>query len=1644
MMHIIAFLCIEVNAEFIFVVRFRDWRRVGGGKGYKMSIKKKLFTAAFALLIVSVVALAAALGVVYHKVKAFDKKHGSDVLANLSPKELFAKTNVVKKAAAPVKKADLSEEASEKEEVSQNDEKSPPEMKVVDVEYEGEDELILTLSERPDMDVVRNYVKVGPLCEGRLTFRYTPGGTIPKLRIRGEFAYRTNVTLRVLKGFPLYGKGVNPDAKGSLKEDFVYTFRRNDKKPYVKFADSGRYLPPGGLGAIALEAMNVTNVSVGVRRVEPHNVVQLLAREEEVYSRYSWCGSADDEETAELAGELERKTIPCQNEVNVKEKIPFTVSVNDGKPRNGIYLVDTYMADYPICEWVCYRRKVNNPNRYRLVCVSDLGLSVRRWGKDGLGVWVTSLTTGKPVADTGITVYSSARIKIMEGVTDANGWCEPKRVDKGEMFALVAVAAESVDMTFMALRESMIVDETFQDGKRKGYLAKDECTAFLWTERGIYRHDEKIFVHSIFRNGSRTAPAPFPVELRLVSPSGDVRARERVVTDENGTVRCEKFSVPADLPSGVWTVKAVLPGATGKDKEKVFGEKKIKIEEFAPPQIRVKVDVDESHKFPAFGFTVSGEHLFGGAAHNLRCEAAVVFEDAPFAPVDWKGWHFGNDLLGLKPSFRRLKEKECVTLDRNGKALFSAPLWADSGLPKAAVRATAQGTVLEDGGRPATARKSVIRHYYPFYIGSTMPGWIKLGEGGRPSIRLACVTPDGKRLSESKKLTVKIEQIDSYYSYKKDARGWATWHCERVRGTIVDGVKIETQKDKDTVYELPLKKCGDYAITVTDEESRSSFGREFYLSSWGDNVVRAPLADPTKVSLTPDKAFYRVGEAPRLVVKSPFTGSALLSVLRDAHSYTEVLALTNATSEIVLRPVKADDAPNLDVYLSVVQGVDENSKRLAVRAHGQTTVGVRPAEDEITVDVKGKIDIGKDGSSVAVDVAAPAASEVVVTLVDEGINLLTGEETPNPVSYFAEWRTAEHCLYDIYHRILPVLGMDALKVGGVKTGGGFGAEMLSRVSPVPTRRFKPLALWRAKVPVVNGKASTTFRLPEFVGEVRVTAVAYNKRATGAKSVQLKVSPKLVAMPDAPRFVAPNDKFDVTLPVYNRSGRDGEVTYSILTNGVEAEGGKFRFAKDASTNITCRIAAMCEIGEMELIYKVAGFDESHVSKILLPVRPAVAWRETAGVKRLGPGEKFEPESGRFTYREYDSPIGDLARSLEWLCEYPHGCLEQTVSRVFPLISAGGILSAVEIKSKRSSADIVDFGVKRVESMVRKNDFVMWPDVNYAPWDKEVSLYASHFLVAAEKAGMKVAPAVKNNVFRFLAKWALSTNENVSAYALHTLSLAGKADKDRMFRLYDAKDRLSLLSRARLARAFVEIGDRARAKTLLANASTPSSVKEAAFALMSLLELDPDDNRVLPLVQYLTAKRDRARYCWGTTEENAHALLAIAEYYRFKPPQKGDKFVAWRKLELPTLEEEKAVTNGLSIVRVFETPEGETVDVNNLNRGEMVYAKIEITSFDAREIGDLVIEDLFAGAMEPVNGVGLCPAQEEWVMRSDARDDRMFVFSKRVSLKAGEKMKFIYPMRVVSSGEFTLPGVSVEAMYYPELNARTAPRRISIRK
>ena len=201
-------------------------------------------------------------------------------------------------------------------------------------------------------------------------------------------------------------------------------------------------------------------------------------------------------------------------------------------------------------------------------------------------------------------------------------------------------------------------------------------------------------------------------------------------------------------------------------------------------------------------------------------------------------------------------------------------------MPKSAVRATGQGVVFEDGGRPATARASATCHFYPFYIGAALPGWLKLPETGCPQVTIACVTPDGRRLGESKTLIAKIERIDTVHAYRETSNGWHTWDTERVRAIVVENVEVTTSQDHDTVFSLPLREGGEYVLTVTDPVSQSSF------------AITAPLAVETMPPAMRHKARAAIHPAPS---SRPEDGDET-----DCTAAPDVESLLPATAPVVI------------------------------------------------------------------------------------------------------------------------------------------------------------------------------------------------------------------------------------------------------------------------------------------------------------------------------------------------------------------------------------------------------------------------------------------------------------------------------------------------------------------------------------------------------------------------------------------------------------------------------------------------------------------------------------------------------------------------------------------------------------------------
>ena len=106
-------------------------------------------------------------------------------------------------------------------------------------------------------------------------------------------------------------------------------------------------------------------------------------------------------------------------------------------------------ADKPREDWYCRwdddDNKDFNPLRHRLVCITDIGLTVRRAGRR-LHVWSTSLLKGRPIAGCRISAYSSSNVRLGSAVSDSSGLCVIDCAGKLEPFAVVAESADSQRM----------------------------------------------------------------------------------------------------------------------------------------------------------------------------------------------------------------------------------------------------------------------------------------------------------------------------------------------------------------------------------------------------------------------------------------------------------------------------------------------------------------------------------------------------------------------------------------------------------------------------------------------------------------------------------------------------------------------------------------------------------------------------------------------------------------------------------------------------------------------------------------------------------------------------------------------------------------------------------------------------------------------------------------------------------------------------------------------------------------------------------------------------------------------------------------------------------------------------------------------
>lgn len=275
---------------------------------------------------------------------------------------------------------------------------------------------------------------------------------------------------------------------------------------------------------------------------------------------------------------------------------------------------------------------------------------------------------------------------------------------------------------------------------------------------------------------------------------------------------------------------------------------------------------------------------------------------------------------------------------------------------------------------------------------------------------------------------------------------------------------------------------------------------------------------------------------------------------------------------------------------------------------------------------------------------------------------------------------------------------------------------------------------------------------------------------------------------------------------------------------------------------------------------------------------------------------------------------------------------------------------------------------------------------------------------------------------------------------------------------------------------------------------SDIRATAMTLAALLEVDPQHKQIDKLAAGLKAARTRAGD-WVSTQETLWSLVALSDYGKrvgdgqtTATVKLGGKVLAQKrvkgaeiatiklglgelaklpsdKLELAVdgganvsvrvrearVDALKPIANGFKLARTYLDAKGKPA--SSFKAGELVTVQLELTADTAQQWVALV-DPIPAGfeVLNPKLAAGgqskdPQPSPDPWARRwgfvtwdhQELRDDRVQWFAD--SLSAGS-YSMTYQARATIDGTFSAMPATVEAMYQPDVRARTARATIAI--
>ena len=1367
-----------------------------------------------------------------------------------------------------------------------------------DVAADGLCTIYINTTSPLDPEAVRPFLKVTPDKVEKVIW----DDNSSSLKITGKWRPGDNVVVRLQEGAPA-------ENGTKLAKNYQTVQIIPEPDPFLQVDDGAERLvitPEYGL-RVPITGVNIKKVEFSLWRLYDNNIPVEMAGE-------YWDPVQFSERFSKFSGRMEVDLLEPRNQV-FRKAVDLADLVKD-KNLRGLYVLRisaTPMSakDNDNYEW-SYDRQSE-----KVILITDLApVALKR--EAGLQVWVNSLSGGKAVPGATVTAYSLSNQMVAQGRTNAEGIVDLTPKESGPWPlepALVMVEAKG-DVSFLNLAGNLLGNADFNIW---GTSWDDlPYRAFCFTSRGVYRPGEHVDFKALFRDKEFLPPAPGPMLYRLISPTGrEVLRGSGTLSPEGGLVG--GFNLPEASPTGEYSLYLFAPGV----EDKLFGQTSFNVEEFVPPRIEVSLKgaADKIIGAQELKLDLKADYLFGAPGANLSYTLDRASLVTTFSHKDWSDYYFGDDSRFEASSDRPLVQGQ---LDAQGLTAYAYTAPKSDQAAPSMVDWQFVLSVQEDGGRWVS--KSLRVPYYPreTQIGLKLPqGTVEPGKTA--TFAVAAVDTEGRPLATVKALNYTIERVVGHYNYERQSNGSYKYDYSEELIEVSKGEAPLTGGKGE--FAFTPNRTGTYRIRAVGPDGAAAAARVYVWSPYwsGDNGEEdGEGARLTVADITFDKTEYRVGDTAEVTVRAPFKGRLFFSVESGRTLTTRTLDMDS--EEVTLSvPVTEKFIPNAYCLAWVIRPVKDEGKWSAHRAYGVAPLQVSQQDNLLSISLDSP-DKALPNTELPVTIklarpdGAPSSGEVCLYLVDEAILTLTGYKTPDPMNLFWAQRGLGLTAKDFYDELTPPesKATPLLKPGGGGDGGT--SDYLSAIK----RNQIMLTVFLGKIDVpASGEAAVTLALPEFSGKGRLMAVAASGPRLGHAEKFVTIARDLVVEATGPRAVAPGDEFVVPVKAFAAAGAakgvKGEVriTVSGPLQRLDKENLSVNMApaKDGAgqsgpvKEFRIKAGPGAGLGVVTVEAAIPGdADNSYTQTVEIPVRSPFPKTTLSGSGMVTGGKQSKldipdiwmPGTGSMTITAGRAPGMNLLPAINYLNDYPYGCLEQTVSRAWPFIVVPDLLR--ETNPEFIDQQNIDAGlaaaVRSIAFMqLYDGSFALWPGDSWtALWS---SVYATHFLWEARDK-TKLPEGLLDSSLSFLKQLmaipagAMTTYNfdsilSTKAYAAYVLTLAGQAPLAWLQQLHEDRDLLSPSGRVYLAAAMALHDKSSKALRALGqlkeldwsglNPTLESTPRNKAILLTAWSQVEPSATEAGLLAKDLQESCAKGR--WYTTQENAMGLLALSKYYAANP-------------------------------------------------------------------------------------------------------------------------------------------------------------------